>query len=90
MATLTMRRTLRLLAGAGRNRSNVPCTVVAGDAKPELTGTSYYCTTLSGKTRINYPSAYRWPMWYHASTIRVEVGASYLAGLAMAQYAEVR
>ncbi len=85
--TLSIRRQLRLSAGA---RTHVPCTVVAGDAKPELTGESYYCTTLSGKTRINYPSAYRWPMWYHASTIRVEVGASYLAGLAMAQYAEVR
>lgn len=41
---------------------------------PEIRGESYYFTTLSGKTVINHPSSYKWPMWYHNSTKHVVVG----------------
>jgi hypothetical protein len=44
-----------------------------------MAGESYYWTTPSGKTRIQYPASYRWPMQYHSSTLCVEVGADWLA-----------
>ena len=52
--------------------------VVAGSAAPAVYGERGYWTTPSGRTRVLYPSAYKWPTVYHCSTMRVEVGAGWL------------
>lgn len=44
---------------------------------PKLDGESFYFTTPSGKTRINHPNAYGWPMQYHCSTLAVKVGVNW-------------
>ncbi len=44
-------------------------------------GESSYYTTMSGKTRIHYPSAYRWPKMYHPSTRTLHIAVSNLASL---------
>jgi hypothetical protein len=75
--TLAGRRAVRAFAGV--KQANLPVDVVPGAVAPHFAGETYYHTTPSGNTRINYPSAYRWPMWYHASTRRVVVGAEWLA-----------
>ena len=56
-----------------------PVEVVEGHKAPTLEGESGYYTTLSGKTRVMHPGAYKWPTIYHCSTIRVEVGADWLS-----------
>lgn len=74
--TLSIRSFVRRLAGhAG---SSYPIVVTPGDSAPTLCGRSYYWTTPSGKTEVRHPNAYGWPTLYHASTRRIEVGASWL------------
>lgn len=74
--SLAARRLARQAAGA---HASCPVDITAGNAAPKMTGQSYYWTTPSGKTRIRHPSSYRWPMWYHHSTIAVQVGIEWLA-----------
>lgn len=74
--TLSARRIARQAAHA---HANCPVEVIDGAAAPTLRGRSYYWTTLSGRTEVRYPSAYGWPTLYHASTLRVQVGAEWLA-----------
>jgi len=61
-------------------RNNCPVVIVDGDMPPTLCGRSYYFTNKSGH-KIRHPSAYR-KAWgkpiYNPSTIRVEVGSSWL------------
>lgn len=45
---------------------------------PKLSGETFYYTTLSGKTIIRHPNAYKWKMWYHPSTISLTVGEIWL------------
>lgn len=72
-------------------KDRYPVRVVAGGQPPAFTGESYYWTTPSGKTRINHPSAYRWPKLYHSSTLRIEVGVLWLKANDIAhEYAEER
>lgn len=54
--------------------SNITIVEVEGKSAPKKVGHSYYFTTPSGKTRINYPSSYGWPMKYHHSTLKIVVG----------------
>jgi hypothetical protein len=75
--TISGRRAVRQFANV--RQSNMPIQVVPGAVAPHFAGESYYFTTLSGKTIIQHPAAYRWPMWYHASTRRVVVGSEWLA-----------
>lgn len=85
MTTTPQQRTAaRMAAGAvsgnGRAINSYPVHVIVGGAlAPRLLGTSYYHTTLSGKTIVRYPSAYGWPTQYHHSTHRVVVGDQWLA-----------
>jgi len=51
-----------------------PIEKINGNVSPTLEGESYYWTTPSGKTRIEHPNAYKWPMWYHHSTRRIYIG----------------
>jgi hypothetical protein len=51
-----------------------PICYVEGNQSPTLTGESYYWTTPSGRTRIEHPNSYGWPMRYHHSTRRISVG----------------
>lgn len=77
--SITTRRMVRVEAGAG---SRTPVRVVDGDSPPTLAGERGYHTTRSGRTVVRHPNAYRraggWYVVYHASTIRVEVGAGWL------------
>jgi hypothetical protein len=45
---------------------------------PKLVGSSYYWTTMSGKTIIRHPNAYHWPKLYHGSTRCIEVSREWL------------
>lgn len=45
-----------------------------GAAAPRLIGRSYYWTTPSGRTAIQHPNAYGWPVRYHHSSRRIVVG----------------
>ena len=58
--------------------SRAPLRVIRGHATPATTGFSYYHTTMSGKTIVHHPSAYKWPTLYHPSTRRVTAGAGWL------------
>ena len=69
--SLSFRRAMRDAAGAARH---VPVVVVDGVQPPTVRGRGYYWTTPSGKTEVHHPNAYGWPVVYHASTRRVEVG----------------
>ena len=83
--SVAARRAVRDAAGLLRSdRTRVD--VVVGTSAPTCEGESYFFTTPSGNTIIRHPGAYRWPMAYHCSTRRVEVGHLWLArrGLAFA------
>jgi len=88
--TPALRRWLRLAAGLVA-RDTRPVAIVEGDGAPRVAGDSYYWTTPSGKTIVHHHSAYGWPTWYHASTRRVEVGATWLVreGARHGEYAAV-
>ena len=73
--SLEVKRIVRKLANA---RNNLPVEIIDGRQAPKEIGESGYYTTPSGKTRITYPSAYKWPKVYHCSTIRVTVGRKWL------------
>lgn len=73
---LTDQAIARLFLG---DMSNRPVEIVPGRSKPCWQGSGYYFTTLSGKTVIDHPNSYNWPMWYHASTRRIVVGRGWLA-----------
>lgn len=68
----------RRLAGCSKY-DNVSVILFPGPSEPTECGRGPYHTTPSGKTIVRYPSAYRWPTWYHASTRRVEVGADWIS-----------
>jgi hypothetical protein len=69
-----------ILRSANQAQANIHIEIIPGIAlAPRTVGESYYWTTPSGKTIVHYPSAYRWPTWYHASTRRVIVGELWLA-----------
>jgi len=74
--TRLVRRVVREAVGA---HTNTPVRIVAGDRAPRIVGRSYYWTTPSGKTEVQHPNAYGWPVLYHASTRRVQVGAGWVA-----------
>jgi len=76
--TLSQRRAARAHCGR-RAYASIPVEVIAGGAPPAVQGEGYYWTTPSGKTIVHYPSAYRWPKWYHRSTLRVVVGEQWIA-----------
>jgi hypothetical protein len=63
----------RAVGGSRQVYRNTPVLIVDGDAVT-VTGESYYFTTPSGKTRVQYPGAYKWRTVYHASTLCVEIG----------------
>lgn len=75
-ASADLRRYLRQQAGTTGTQ---PVFAIDGAAEPELVGEGFYHTTPSGKTRVNHPNAYGWRTWYHHSTMRIEVGADWLA-----------
>lgn len=56
----------------------MPVVVVDGSQSPSVLGRSYYWTTPSGKTEVRHPNAYGWRTWYHASTLRIEVGIEWI------------
>ena len=70
---IPLRLGVRLLAG---DRSMRPIVVSLDEpnAEPRIEGEGYYWTTPSGKTRVYYPNAYKWPTMYWPSTRRVVVG----------------
>jgi hypothetical protein len=75
--TLAARRICRKAADAF---SHCPVEVVDGsDEAPKLVGRTYYWTTPSGKTIVKYPAAYGYRTLYHRSTVRVVVGAGWVA-----------
>ena len=79
--TTSIRRAIR---SAAKSSKNTPIEIISNSADaPKLVGCSYYWTTPSGKTIVQHPAAYRWPTWYHASTLRVTVGDQYVAGMAI-------
>ena len=79
LATTPEGRTyLRTLAGMDCSGS-LPVVLVPGNEAPHSEGTGYYYTTLSGKTVVHHPRAYKWPVRYWGSTRRVEVGERYRA-----------
>lgn len=47
-------------------------------AEPSQRGSRHYWTSLKGRSVVHCPSSYGWPMVYHASSIRIEVGARWL------------
>lgn len=55
-----------------------PIEVLKNYVVPKLIGDNGYWTTPSGKTKIIYPNAYRWPKVYHPSTKRIIVGRKFL------------
>lgn len=69
----------RIVVDASRK---VPVRVVDGASAPALVGESYHWTNRSGE-RVRHPSAYSRRGWsslcYCYSTLRVEVGADWLA-----------
>lgn len=77
-ATITL-SVRRLVRSAAQAHANCPVVVIDGNQAPDLRGRSYYWTTMSGKTEIRHPNAYGWPCLYHRSTLRVVVGAEWLA-----------
>ena len=77
------RRASRMIRAACEQRGTSYPIVVDHSAagrrrKPRLEGQSYHWTTPGG-TPIRYPSAYRWAKVYHASTLRIVVGAEWVA-----------
>ena len=70
----------RRKAGVSRDNTTVPVVVVEGDAAPTLEGEGYHFTTPGGRP-VYHPNAYR-AAWgkvvYHASTLRVVVGAKWV------------
>lgn len=75
--TQAQRKAARIAAGL-HPRDTRPVDVVPGDRRPREEGESYYFTTPSGKTRVRYPNAYKWPTMYWPSTRRVIVGQEWL------------
>lgn len=63
----------------GETGKPTPIVMVPGNIAPHVTGRGYYWTTLSGKTEVKYPGAYRWPTWYHGSTRKIVVGREWVA-----------
>jgi len=47
-------------------------------AEPSQRGSRHYWTSLKGRSVVHCPSSYGWPMLYHSSSIRIEVGARWL------------
>lgn len=72
------RTAIRVLCGLDVSDRR-PVYVISGDAPPAKRGKSYYHTTPSGKTIVHYPNAYGYRTMYHPSTLRIEVGAQWLA-----------
>lgn len=72
-----------------KQRDNLPVVIVEGDFAPSVCGSHYYWTTPSGKTRIHYPNAYKWPKLYNHSTRRIEVGDVWAARFLKAHKEEV-
>lgn len=70
----------RRLAGCCKYDA-VDVVMIPGSQEPTLCGRSYYWTTMSGRTEVQFPSAYGWPVWYHASTRHVTVGADWINSL---------
>jgi hypothetical protein len=82
-STITRLQRRAILRSANQPQANIAIEIIPGIAlAPRNAGESYYWTTPSGKTIVRYPSAYRWPTWYHASTRRVQVGEQWLAAAA--------
>ncbi len=63
----------RAVGGSRGVYRNTPVTIVDSN-EVTVTGESYCFTTPSGKTRVQYPGAYKWRTVYHASTLCVEIG----------------
>ena len=79
--TIAQRRFVRAAVGA---HASCPVVVVAGDRAPRLRGRSYYwtCSPSPDSTECRHPSAFArrgWRAYYQASSLRVEVGATWLA-----------
>lgn len=76
--SLALRRLARIVAGSHKS---CPVEVVEGDAAPRECGESYYWTWTPNPdgTRVRHPNATSWRTYYHASTMRVQVGADWLA-----------
>lgn len=79
MTTTTLAQRKLVRQAAGERNARQPVYVIDGAAAPHYTGRSYYWTTPSGKTEVRHPNAYGWPTVYHASTLRLVVGADWLA-----------
>lgn len=80
--TASQKRTIRAACkGQLYWRNNLPVVVVDGDGPPTIKGEHQYHATKTG-IRINHPNAYSRRGWssiiYHASTLRVEVGAEWV------------
>ena len=71
MKTLNTEHLVRQILGLNNNHSVI---FVEGKQLPKKFGSSYYFTTLSGKTIIHHPNAYGWKTVYHPSTILANVG----------------
>lgn len=57
--------------------SNLEIFEEEGNLPPKSAGSSYFFTTLSGKTIISHPSSYGWAMKYHHSTRHIKVGKNW-------------
>lgn len=79
--SLSFRRIVRAAAGAHRS---CPVEVIAGASAPRIVGRSYYwtCSPSPDSAECYHPSAFArrgWKTYYQASTVRIEVGAEWLA-----------
>lgn len=77
MTTRDQRNKIRDYLGLERN-NRYPINLTEGNNPPEIQGEGYYWTTLSGKTIVHYPNAYKWPTRYHNSTLHITVGKDWI------------
>lgn len=77
---ITVKRIARQLCNA---RNNLPVIMVEGDKAPVIVGSDAHWTTPKGEY-VRHPNAYRKNFGrpiYHKSTVRVEVGAEFMADI---------
>jgi len=66
----------------GINNNNIPIEVKKNSKQPpKLIGKPGFHTTLSGKTIVYHPNAYKWPTKYHHSTQKIIVGSGWITEL---------
>lgn len=82
--TLTPQQRTAIRRYVGISDNFPPINIVEGYDAPKSLGESFFHTTPSGKTIVNYPNAYGYRTLYHPSTRRVTVGAGWLTAYGLA------